>query len=75
MLRTYPVNPSPSPPRGRRLNPGRQGVLSLCLLCAALVGSACAVEPWATYRGNPQRTGNTDGQAGPATPEPRSAMM
>jgi outer membrane protein assembly factor BamB len=23
-------------------------------------------EPWATFRGNPQRTGNTDGQNGPA---------
>jgi outer membrane protein assembly factor BamB len=25
--------------------------------------------PWTTYRGNPERTGNTDGQAGPATPK------
>src|SRR5580704_17442332 len=24
--------------------------------------------PWATYRGNPQRTGNSDNQPGPATP-------
>jgi outer membrane protein assembly factor BamB len=24
--------------------------------------------PWATYRGNPQRTGNTDNQPGPAAP-------
>src|SRR5262249_31459653 len=24
---------------------------------------------WATYRGNPERTGNTDGKAGPATPK------
>lgn len=24
--------------------------------------------PWATYRGNPQRTGNTDNRPGPATP-------
>jgi outer membrane protein assembly factor BamB len=24
--------------------------------------------PWATYRGNPQRTGNTDGKAGPDKP-------
>ena len=28
---------------------------------------ALAQEPWATYRGNLQRTGNTDGKAGPAT--------
>src|SRR5262249_5774136 len=28
-----------------------------------------ASEPWATYRGNLQRTGNTDGIAGPATPK------
>ncbi len=28
-----------------------------------------AVEPWATYRGNPQRTGHTDGKPGPATPK------
>ncbi|HXG13328.1 MAG TPA: PQQ-binding-like beta-propeller repeat protein [Gemmataceae bacterium] len=27
-----------------------------------------AAEPWSTYRGNPQRTGNTDGSAGPARP-------
>lgn len=32
-------------------------------------GSLHAVEPWATYRGNPQRTGNTDGKAGPASPK------
>jgi outer membrane protein assembly factor BamB len=28
-----------------------------------------SVEPWATYRGNPERTGNTDGAAGPAQPK------
>jgi outer membrane protein assembly factor BamB len=27
-----------------------------------------AAEPWSTYRGNPQRTGNTDGVAGPDAP-------
>jgi len=31
--------------------------------------AADAAEPWATYRGNPQRTGNTDGQAGPSKPD------
>src|SRR5262245_19559959 len=32
--------------------------------------AASAAEPaaWATYRGNPQRTGNTDGKAGPDAP-------
>ena len=39
-----------------------------------LVGSAQAVEPWATYRGNPQRTGHTDDQAGPAKPNILWAM-
>jgi outer membrane protein assembly factor BamB len=28
-----------------------------------------ALEPWATYRGNFQRTGNTDGKPGPAAPK------
>src|SRR3954447_12929713 len=32
---------------------------------AALVLPAAAIEPWATYRGNSQRTGNTDNVAGP----------
>ena len=27
-----------------------------------------AAEPWTTYRGNAQRTGNTDGKDGPKTP-------
>ncbi|MFL5240655.1 MAG: PQQ-binding-like beta-propeller repeat protein [Gemmataceae bacterium] len=30
---------------------------------------AVAVEPWNTYRGNPQRTGNADNIAGPANPK------
>jgi len=33
-----------------------------------VVGRASAVEPWATYRGNTERTGCTDGKPGPATP-------
>jgi outer membrane protein assembly factor BamB len=41
----------------------------LCFLCLFAANSASAVEPWATYRGNLQRTGNTDGKAGPATPK------
>ena len=35
-------------------------------LLAGLANSASAVEPWATYRGNLQRTGHTDGVAGPS---------
>jgi outer membrane protein assembly factor BamB len=33
------------------------------------VVSSSAVEPWATYRGNSERTGCTDGKAGPAAPK------
>jgi outer membrane protein assembly factor BamB len=33
------------------------------------VVSSFAVEPWATYRGNSERTGCTDGKAGPAAPK------
>jgi outer membrane protein assembly factor BamB len=33
----------------------------LCVLC----GESRTAEPWTTYRGNPQRTGNTDGKPGP----------
>lgn len=42
----------------------------LGVLCVLGGESASAAEPgpWATYRGNPQRTGNTDNQAGPAAP-------
>src|SRR5437868_5708642 len=46
----------------------RRILCSLCVWLGAL-GIAAAVEPWATYRGNPERTGNTDGIAGPATPK------
>jgi outer membrane protein assembly factor BamB len=42
---------------------------SLCVLCV-LCGKSPAAEPgpWGTYRGNPQRTGNTDNQPGPDKP-------
>jgi outer membrane protein assembly factor BamB len=50
-------------------------------LLAALTGlPAGAADPtrgdreWATYRGNPQRTGNTDGKPGPARPRVLWAM-
>src|SRR5258705_10841709 len=36
---------------------------------AAGVAHAQTVEPWATYRGNAQRTGNTDGAPGPDQPK------
>ena len=39
-------------------------------LIFAISGSASAAEPgpWATYRGNPARTGNTDNRPGPEKP-------
>src|SRR5262249_23493166 len=40
-------------------------VLSLCFLCVSVVDSSASAQ-WTTYRGNAQRTGNTDGKAGPA---------
>ena len=51
-------------------------VTKRCLLLGALwalggaLSPAPAAEPgpWATYRGNPQRTGNTDGKPGPDKP-------
>ena len=44
-------------------------LLSLCVLCV-LRGESTAADPgpWATYRGNPQRTGNTDNLPGPTQP-------
>lgn len=39
------------------------------LLLACICAPARSQEPWSTYRGNPQRTGNTDGIAGPAAPK------
>src|SRR5262249_5803708 len=50
------------------MNDRRLMLCSACLWLGAL-GVAAAVEPWATYRGNPERTGNTDGLPGPATPK------
>ncbi len=47
----------------------RSLLVSLCVLCV-LRGETRAADPgpWATYRGNPQRTGNTDNLAGPDKP-------
>jgi outer membrane protein assembly factor BamB len=39
---------------------------SASALLAIAVLAALGAEPWTTYRGNPQRTGCVDGQAGPA---------
>jgi outer membrane protein assembly factor BamB len=48
----------------------RQGRwLSWVFLGVLAVPCAAAAEGWSTYRGNPQRTGNTDGKAGPAEPK------
>lgn len=41
---------------------------ALCVLCGE-VSFAAEPQPWSTYRGNAQRTGNTDAVAGPAAPK------
>lgn len=43
-------------------------VLQVGLAIAVSALSSFAAEPWTTYRGNPQRTGNTDGKPGPDKP-------
>jgi outer membrane protein assembly factor BamB len=45
----------------------RAALCTLPILAAPLSG--LSAEEWSTYRGNPQRTGNTDGKAGPAAPK------
>src|SRR3954454_4189429 len=47
----------------------RRTLLTTTFAVFAVAGSLTAVEPWATYRGNDQRTGNTDGKAGPLKPK------
>ena len=42
--------------------------LLFVILSLTIAGRSDAAEPWATYRGNPQRTGNTDGKPGPEKP-------
>jgi outer membrane protein assembly factor BamB len=44
-------------------------VSCLCLCVSVVSSSLTAAEPWTTYRGNAQRTGNTDGKPGPTKPE------
>ncbi len=47
----------------------RSSFLFLCVLGILCGGSSFAAEPvWSMYRGNTERTGNTDGKAGPAHP-------
>ena len=50
--------------------PGIRSILmsSLCL-CVSVVQVRAADTPWTTYRGNPQRTANTDGLPGPTAPK------
>ena len=53
------------------MRPRLRSIVALALLCGLAgrdVSSGCAAEPWSTYRGNPQRTANTDGRPGPAAP-------
>jgi outer membrane protein assembly factor BamB len=49
----------------------RAGALVLLAISLCLLPPAAAQQPapWSTYRGNPQRTANTDGKPGPATPK------
>src|SRR5437868_5660977 len=42
--------------------------IALTSLFVSMPAFAADPAPWATYRGNPQRTGNTDNQPGPAAP-------
>jgi outer membrane protein assembly factor BamB len=55
------------------MNPRKHISVFLCALCVFVVNSSSlAEEPtqaWSTYRGNSQRTGNIDGQSGPAQPK------
>lgn len=43
-------------------------LLAALLALVASIAPAADPGPWATYRGNPQRTGNTDGKPGPDKP-------
>jgi len=54
----------------------RLSAFAACVLCVCGAGLATSAEPgpWATYRGNLQRTGNTDGKPGPKQPAVLWAM-
>jgi outer membrane protein assembly factor BamB len=57
------------------LRPALRLTGAACLFLALTAPAAAQpVGPWATYRGNPQRTGNTDGRPGPAQPRVLWAM-
>lgn len=56
----------------KRRNQGYRTMRALFVATVASIVIAPAVSaqaPWSTYRGNPQRTGHTDGQPGPAAPK------
>jgi outer membrane protein assembly factor BamB len=44
-------------------------IVSVVIVSVVIVPGVHAQGPWSTYRGNPQRTGHTDEQAGPASPK------
>ncbi|HEY1190828.1 MAG TPA: PQQ-binding-like beta-propeller repeat protein [Gemmata sp.] len=48
--------------------PSLFSICALCAICGSNAALAADPGPWATYRGNPQRTGNTDKVAGPDKP-------
>jgi outer membrane protein assembly factor BamB len=66
-------NPKAGADMGSRARAGLPGgrLLAAAALWLSLPAGVAAQEvgPWATYRGNPQRTGNTDNQPGPAAPK------
>src|SRR5437879_5237285 len=48
--------------------------LPILLLSLSLAAPARAADAWSTYRGNSQRSGNTDGKPGPSAPKVLWAM-
>ncbi|HEV3447480.1 MAG TPA: hypothetical protein VG099_22760, partial [Gemmataceae bacterium] len=47
-------------------------ITAFSLLHVSTIGresTLCAAEPWSTYRGNLQRTANTDSVPGPSSPK------
>src|SRR4051794_33086332 len=59
----------PRPRRNDVMNNGSNMIRSLLILVITTIPVVADDAPWATFRGNAQRTGNTDGVAGPAKPE------
>src|SRR5436305_1919539 len=77
MIRRLRCNESDSHKKAQK-DAKREGIfmlrLTLSVVCVAFMAvAAAAAEPgetgWTTYRGNVQRTGNTDNLAGPAAPK------